>query len=39
MRPSMQTTIEATVSRPWNVEMSKPSMRRGSAGRFRIARS
>ena len=31
MRPSSQTTIEATVSLPWMVEMSKHSMRRGSA--------
>ena len=32
MRPSSQTTIDATVSLPWIVEMSKHSMRRGSAG-------
>jgi hypothetical protein len=33
MRPSSQTTIEATVSLPWIVEMSKQSMRRGSLGK------
>src|SRR5688572_16859192 len=32
MRPSSQTTIDATVSLPWFVEMSKHSMRRGSDG-------
>ena len=32
MRPSSQTTIDATVSLPWIVEMSKQSMRRGSFG-------
>ena len=30
MSPSCHTTIEATVSLPWKVEMSKQSMRRGS---------
>ena len=32
IRPSSHTTIDATVSLPWIVEMSKHSMRRGSAG-------
>ena len=32
MRPSSQTTIDATVSLPWIVEMSKHSIRRGSDG-------
>ena len=32
MRPSSHTTIDATVSLPWIVEMSKQSMRRGSFG-------
>src|SRR5215467_13335347 len=32
IRPSSQTTIEATVSLPWMVEMSKHSIRRGSVG-------
>ena len=31
MRPSSHTTIEATVSLPWIVEMSKHSTRRGGA--------
>ena len=32
MRPSSHTTIDATVSLPWIVEMSKHSIRRGSVG-------
>src|SRR5437016_2488407 len=32
IRPSSQTTIDATVSLPWIVEISKHSMRRGNAG-------
>src|SRR4051794_16046892 len=39
IRPSSHTTIDATVSLPWIVEMSKHSMRRGMDGRFRPARS
>jgi hypothetical protein len=39
IRPSSQTTIEATVSLPWIVEMSKHSIRRGSAGSASTARS
>ena len=39
MRPSSQTTIDATVSLPWMVEMSKHSMRRGTADRPSTARS
>ena len=39
MRPSSHTTIEATVSLPWIVEMSKHSMRRGIAGRPSTIRS
>src|SRR5688572_12267195 len=39
IRPSSQTTIEATVSLPWIVEMSKPSMRRGIDGRPIATRS
>src|SRR5438045_9661563 len=35
--PSSHTTIDATVSLPWIVEMSKHSMRRGIEGRFRMA--
>ena len=33
MRPSSQTTIEATVSAPWMCEMSKHSMRSGQLGK------
>src|SRR5690349_16885320 len=32
IRPSSQTTIEATVSLPWIVEISKHSIRRGTVG-------
>ena len=39
IRPSSQTTIDATVSAPWIVEMSKHSIRRGIAGSARTARS
>ena len=39
IRPSSQTTIEATVSLPWIVEMSKHSIRRGIDGRFSTTRS
>ena len=37
MRPSSHTTIDATVSLPWIVEMSKQSMRRGSLGNRKAA--
>ena len=37
IRPSSHTTIDATVSLPWMVEISKQSMRRGSFGRRRAA--
>jgi hypothetical protein len=39
IRPSSHTTIEATVSLPWIVEMSKHSIRRGIDGRLRTTRS
>ena len=39
MRPSSHTTIDATVSLPWIVEMSKHSMRRGMAGSASTLRS
>src|SRR6185503_7235822 len=39
IRPSSHTTIDATVSLPWIVEMSKHSMRRGTDGRPRTDRS
>ena len=38
IRPSSQTTIDATVSAPWIVEMSKHSIRRGTAGSASTAR-
>ena len=39
MRPSSQTTIDATVSLPWMVEMSKHSIRRGTDGSASTPRS
>ena len=39
IRPSSHTTIEATVSLPWIVEMSKQSMRRGTPGSSSTTRS